>query len=87
MYQWSRTLLDLASGIHSLGVLYRIPVLYIAHHSITSLGAMPILCAEATHMVISIDMLMVHSRSRWVTANSRRYEYAKLAQRRPALPK
>ena len=54
--------------------------------SSTLLVAMDIPRAVACHVVISISMLTANFRSRWVTANSGRYEYAKLAQRRPALP-
>ena len=45
---------------------------------------MDILRAEASHMVLN-DMLITYFRSRWVAANPSRYEYAELAQRRPAL--
>lgn len=43
-------------------------------------------CAGASHVVILDDMLTARFRSRWVAANPSRHEYAKLAQRRPALP-
>ena len=44
------------------------------------------LCPEADYMVILDGLLTTYLRSRWVAANSGRYEYAKLAQRRPVLP-
>ena len=50
----------------------------------TSLVAIDIPRAEASHMVMN-SMLTAYFRSRWVAANPGRYEYAKLAQRRPAL--
>ena len=40
--------------------------------------------AGASYMVLN-SMLTVYFRSRWVAVNPGRYEYAKLAQRRPAL--
>ena len=49
-----------------------------------SLVAMDIPRAEASHMILN-SMLTAYFRSRWVAANFGRYEYAKLAQRRPAL--
>ena len=47
---------------------------------------MQMLCPEAGHMVVLDGLLTTYLRSRWVTANFGRYEYAKLAQRRPVLP-
>ena len=44
------------------------------------------LSADASQVVIMDDMLMANLRSRWVTANPSRHEYAQLAQRRPTLP-
>ena len=52
----------------------------------SSLGAMQRLYADASHVVTMDDMLMANLRSRWVTANPSRHEYAQLAQRRPNLP-